>query len=1144
MEMRVLPSRRVSAWPLWLGYLAVLGPWLAGGAAWGLPRGAVGIDAGEIPENWRLRVEFAGDGGGLVRLGEGVEVELVGGRRFDLALEQAEGELPLLRVWAEGELVRGPEEIEGLGGGGSVDLAGEAAELGGDYTALVRFRTRGDGTLFSKCAEEGKWVADAKALFVRGGKLVYDIGWLGAVSGGPKVDDGQEHRAVVRAEGGRVRLWLDGKVVGERADFQRPDVEGHVLKVGRAAPDFGGELVAGEVLALRIWERALEDGEIGKLFEGEGEGANTPDLSYEGKVRGVRPEVEAAAGNRVDVAWVQTLEIADHGEIVGGWGEESFEQGKLIYQTLCVVCHGTVDAPGSLPTAPQFTGGEIKNGHDPYSLYLTLTEGYEQMVAQPQYTTAQKYAVIHYLREAFFREHDPERLTELTEDLLAGLPKGMVRVEVEQEDRSAPPYERMDFGPALFWTYQISAGNIAQKGIAVRLDEGAGGVSAGRAWMVYEHDTMQLAAATTGGFIDWRGIAFDGSHGSHSSLVGERHVEMPVGPGWASPDGGWEDRRVEGRDGRQFGPLPADWARYEGLYLHGGRVVIAARVGGVLVHEMPGWIDYGTTPVFTRRVEVGEIDEAGRALRMRVAPEELQVVLVGDGELEKEAGYWVAEFGGGARATLYLSRVDEGSLAALAEADGGGGVELSELMAGGPGRWEGEVVMRSEAASHGDEAGGFVADRFPLPVDNPWGSWMRPGGFDFTPDGKGAVVCMWNGDVWRVDGIMDEAPAELRWRRIASGLFQPLGVKYRGDELFVLCRDQLVRLHDLDGDGEIDFLENFNSDHQVTEHFHEFAMGLQVDEEGNFYYAKSACHAREAVVPHHGTLLRVSADGGETEILASGFRAANGVCLNPDGSFFVTDQEGHWTPKNRINRVEVGGFYGNMMGYTDVVDPSDEAMEAPMVWVTNAKDRSPAELLWVPEGGWGELGGSLLNLSYGTGRVFVVPHEEVGGRWQGAVCELPMEAFETGIMRGRFGDDGALYTSGMFAWAGNATTEGGFYRVRRGAGPAHLPLEVRAEEGVLSVMFSEVIDGESVVPGAFRCKVWGLTRSRSYGSPHVDERELEVVGASLSGDGREVRVEIRGFGRTACYELSMELVGAGGGEVVRVLHGTALVLSP
>lgn len=67
------------------------------------------------------------------------------------------------------------------------------------------------------------------------------------------------------------------------------------------------------------------------------------------------------------------------------------------------------------------------------------------------------------------------------------------------------PYQRMDFGPALFWTYQIAPGNIAQKGLAIRLDDGPGGVSKGRAWMVYDHDTMRVAAATTGSL--WIGKA-------------------------------------------------------------------------------------------------------------------------------------------------------------------------------------------------------------------------------------------------------------------------------------------------------------------------------------------------------------------------------------------------------------------------------------------------------------------------------------------------------------------------------------------------------------------------------------------------------------------------------------------------------------
>ena len=111
-----------------------------------------------------------------------------------------------------------------------------------------------------------------------------------------------------------------------------------------------------------------------------------------------------------------------------------------------------------------------------------------------------------------------------------------------------------------------------------------------------------------------------------------------------------------------------------------------------------------------------------------------------------------------------------------------------------------------------------------------------------------------------MDGIADESRNSVEWKRIAAGLFQPLGIKIRNGEIFVSCRDQIVRLVDLNGDEETDFYEAFNSDHQVTEHFHEFAMGLQTDEQGNFYYAKSARHARPQPIPHHGTLLKVTAD--------------------------------------------------------------------------------------------------------------------------------------------------------------------------------------------------------------------------------------------------------------------------------------------
>ena len=240
----------------------------------------------------------------------------------------------------------------------------------------------------------------------------------------------------------------------------------------------------------------------------------------------------------------------------------------------------------------------------------------------------------------------------------------------------------------------------------------------------------------------------------------------------------------------------------------------------------------------------------------------------------------------------------------------------------------------------GQQEGPFQWDSFTLPMANPWKSWLvLAASISRLTEDCLSLHLGWRCLV-RVEGIADETAVNAQWYRIAAGLFQPLGIKLVNGEIFVTCRNQLVRLHDLNGDGEMDFHEAFNSDHQVTQHFHEFAMGLQVDDEGNFYYAKSARHARPPLVAHHGTLLRGQPDGEDPEILANGFGAANGVCINPDGSFIVTDQEGHWNPMNRLNWVYPDGrFYGNMWSYGAPND--DKAMERPLAWVDKGFDRLP-----------------------------------------------------------------------------------------------------------------------------------------------------------------------------------------------------------
>ena len=831
----------------------------------------------------------------------------------------------------------------------------------------------------------------------------------------------------------------------------------------------------------------------------------------------------------------------DHVGLIRALDDKALKRGEAIYTRVCANCHGTKDQPGSLPTSPRFAAHVFKNGSDPHSLYQTLTRGYGLMAPQTWMAPRQKYDVIHYLRETYLKPHNPTQYAKADDAYFAKLPQGK-KGEFGPAPVNVEPWVTMDYGPSLMNTYEVGGPgpNIAYKSIAVRLDAGTGGISRGKQWALYDHDTMRFAAAWSGtGFIDWKGIHFNGQHQVHPKLAGDVLFANPVGPGWADPaTGSFKDPRPLGRDKRPYGPLPKEWAQFRGVYHFGDQTIVSYTVGDAAILELAGAeTDAKAGAVFTRTLEIGK---SSRDLLARVAPTGVAALVIGDNRvsLEDRDGFAVLRVPASAtpaRVKVLISKGAATALKAYAK-NSPAPRELAPLTKGGPKRWP-EVLKAPVAIGKND--GPFAVDTFALPERNPWNAQLRLTGFDFAPDGKRMYVCSWDGDVWLVGGI-DKPEAGLTWQRIASGLFQPLGLKLRDGAVFVCCRDQIVRLHDLNNDGETDFYECFNSDHQVTEHFHEFAMGLQTDADGNFYYAKSGRHALPALVPHHGTLLKVTKDGAKTEILATGFRAANGVCLNPDGTFFVTDQEGFWTPKNRINLVEKGGFYGNVWGYTDITDTSDAAMKQPLCWITNEFDRSPAELVWVTSDKWGPLKGSLLNTSYGAGKIFVVPHEIVNGQAQGGMCALPLPVFPTGIMRPRFSPtDGHLYVCGMFAWAGNQTAPGGFYRVRYTGKPADLPVGLKAKAGAVEVTFTDALDAKVATdPKNFDVKVWGLKRSQNYGSKHIDEKPLSVSKATASADGKTVRLETADLAPTWCMEIKYRVKGADGRSVTGTIHNT------
>ncbi len=842
----------------------------------------------------------------------------------------------------------------------------------------------------------------------------------------------------------------------------------------------------------------------------------------------------------------------DHAGMIAALNQKSYKRGAAIYNRLCINCHGTHNKPGSLPTSLKFAKDKFKHGHDPHTMYKTLTHGYGMMIAQRWMVPEQKYDVIHYIREAYLKKYNSSQYFDITPSYLAKLPVGTSK---GPKPTNVEPWKEMDYGNNLNATYRLTKeikdkGKFAYKGIAIRLDAGSGGVAKGKTWMLYDHDTLRLAAAWSGKeFVDWQALLFNGRHGIAAGIPKDVDLKNMGGPGWANPEtGSFEEQRLVGRDGKRYGPLPKKWGEYKGLYHHGNNVILSYRIGDANILEMPSiYQTKDEQPVYTRNLE---ISKSSHDLVMKVAPKQLSVAV----NYQADKHQFIRPkyiYNDGFRFMKIPKEITPLSLTVLISPMKSDelikhlekhsvipSLTLKKWTKGGQRQWN--KTLKTKRLIGKTNSAGFAIDTLMYPAKNPWNCRMRLTGLDFFPkDPNKMVVCAWDGDVWLITGLTSSSN-ELSWQRIASGLFQPLGIKVVDGDIYVGCRDQIVILRDLNGDGETDFYENFNSDHQVTEHFHEFAMGLQRDKAGNFYYAKSARHALKAIVPQHGTLLRVSKDGKKTDILATGFRAANGVCLNDDGTFIVTDQEGHWNPKNRINWVKQGGFYGNMFGYHDRTDSSNSAMEQPLCWITNVFDRSPAELLWVRSKKWGALNGKLLNLSYGYGKAYIVPHEEINNQKQGGMSPLPIPRFPTGIMRGRFNPvDGQLYLCGMVAWGSAQKQTGGLYRLRYAGKNAHVPIKLNATKTGMKITLSDPINKKSASDiSRYTVKTWSLKRTANYGSKHYNEKQLKITKVTISKDGTQITLTIPDIEPTWCMSISYYLQGNDGKLVEGLIHNT------
>lgn len=389
-------------------------------------------------------------------------------------------------------------------------------------------------------------------------------------------------------------------------------------------------------------------------------------------------------------------------------------------------------------------------------------------------------------------------------------------------------------------------------------------------------------------------------------------------------------------------------------------------------------------------------------------------------------------------------------------------------------------------------------------------SWFKPrvGAMDFHPDGR-LLLTSWDsiGALYALSGVESGDTNQIQIQQIAMGLSEPLGMKVVDEDIFVLQKQELSQLIDLDQDGKIDEYRTICDAFGVRPDFHEYSYGL-VYKEG-FFYANLGLAMRlmshETQLPDRGTSIKIALDGSY-ETIATGLRQANGLGLGPEGEIFITENQGQWAPACKIIHLEKDHFYG--CEYQTGDRYKGQSMSPPAVWLPHHEiGNSPGQIVQVGEGIYQ---GQMLHGEVTHGGIKRVFLEKIKGEYQGAVFRFS-QGLEAGINRMVWGPDGALYVGGVGMngnWGWNGRQFGLQKLVPTGKVPFEM-LAVRALADGLEIEFTAPLaEGQGEQASDYHIEQWRYETTPMYGGPKLDLADLTIKKISLSPDRKKVRLTV------------------------------------
>lgn len=410
------------------------------------------------------------------------------------------------------------------------------------------------------------------------------------------------------------------------------------------------------------------------------------------------------------------------------------------------------------------------------------------------------------------------------------------------------------------------------------------------------------------------------------------------------------------------------------------------------------------------------------------------------------------------------------------------------------------------------------------------------------PNGRLAVAIR-RGEVWLIDGAYDSSGKELKMKRFASALHEPLGLVPYRDGLCTVQRTEVTLLRDTDGDDVADDYETINQSWGVTGNYHEYAYGPVVDKDDNLWLTlnigmgfkgdqKSKLLPSKFGGPQahwRGWGAKITADG-EFVPLAAGMRSPSGLGANLSGDVFFTDQQGNWIPTCSLHHLRGGVFYGHpdalastalpggkLDGIPEIPDgiPYPEAVKRvpalvpPAIWFPYKKvGQSSTDIVCdTTKGKFGPFTGQLFVGEFTLASISRVFLEQVDGEYQGA-CFPFYEGLDSAVIRLEFGEDGSLFAGlSNRGWSSVGRASYGLQRlVWNGTTPFEIQ-EMRAKPDGFELVFTKPVDRKRAADkSSYEMKSYTYQYHQVYGSDELFTKDVVIEKITVSDDGRRVRL--------------------------------------